>query len=355
MSKATRTLIITEIATGIVVVQCSHEDVSAEQEIQWSEIYPRNQYTWEVKHPTGTQVAVNVPVVVDSELSDEERNAAGAANLDDVKELKSIDQVDLQARLPVVELFHSIQGEGCMIGMPTTFIRLAGCDMKCAWCDSKETWYVPDIEKDMRTMVESYGHDMSDLEGTRARKLLGREWLTLEVLAGSCQENLVVITGGEPCIHPLLEDLAVAIKAIRGKETLVCIETNGAQATPPGIDWVVCSPKYPNDFKIHPECKWDELKYVVDENFSVDCVPEEVLDGRIPAGSVWLQPCDVRYAMSASETRMITREAEQVSLTKDQLSILEATEASWNKCYDLAMEHKCFRVGIQLHKFMGAR
>ncbi|MHA1585232.1 MAG: radical SAM protein, partial [Promethearchaeota archaeon] len=41
---------------------------------------------------------------------------------------------------PVMEIFDSIQGEGSWIGIPATFIRLSGCNLRCSWCDTKESW-----------------------------------------------------------------------------------------------------------------------------------------------------------------------------------------------------------------------
>ena len=43
-------------------------------------------------------------------------------------------------KLPLIELFNTLQGEGFHTGKPATFIRLAGCDVGCFWCDVKESW-----------------------------------------------------------------------------------------------------------------------------------------------------------------------------------------------------------------------
>ena len=43
-------------------------------------------------------------------------------------------------RLPLVEDFYTIQGEGFHSGKPAYFIRLGGCDVGCSWCDAKYTW-----------------------------------------------------------------------------------------------------------------------------------------------------------------------------------------------------------------------
>ena len=80
-------------------------------------------------------------------------------------------------RLPLVEDFYTIQGEGFHTGKPAYFIRLGGCDVGCAWCDAKYTWnprmYPPtDIEEIVERAVE-------------------------------CAAQSIVITGGEPLLYPL--------------------------------------------------------------------------------------------------------------------------------------------------------
>ena len=82
-------------------------------------------------------------------------------------------------KLPLVEDFYTIQGEGYHSGKPAYFIRLGGCDVGCSWCDAKYTWnpklYPP-------TEVE-----------------------TVVARAASCAAQAIVITGGEPLIYPLGE------------------------------------------------------------------------------------------------------------------------------------------------------
>src|SRR5690606_32140809 len=86
--------------------------------------------------------------------------------------------------LPVMEHFYTIQGEGAFTGAAAYFIRLAGCDVGCVWCDVKESW-------DMNAHP-SYSID---------------EIVRWPVEAGA---ELVVITGGEPLMHPL-EELCEAL------------------------------------------------------------------------------------------------------------------------------------------------
>ena len=193
---------------------------------------------------------------------------------------------------PVIEVFGSIQGEGAMMGMPVNFVRLVGCNLACEWCDTKESW-------------NAKADDM-----------------TVEDIVALCNYPIVVITGGEPCIH----DLTELREALQAAEKLVAIETNGTLPTGEGFDWVVCSPK-PPEYLIHGQCWFNELKYVVDEEFNVDCIPE---DQKKTCGSVWLQPCD--YGDDK-----------------------EKTQKSVQRAMDLVLTAGYLRMGVQLHKLLGVK
>lgn len=155
--------------------------------------------------------------------------------------------------MKVVEIFDSIQGEGEWMGVMKTFVRFAGCNLKCPFCDE----------------ASKYGN--------------ATEMSIAEIVA-ACKQNGVVLTGGEPTIQPCLNDL---ITALHLEGHAVAIETNGTGAILPikGL-WVTCSPKAP-DYKI---CTHDEIKLVVDEHLTFEKAKEI-------AGAedkhVWLQPCDV--------------------------------------------------------------
>ena len=103
----------------------------------------------------------------------------------------------------------------------------------------------------------------------------------------------------------------------------VCIETNGTNPTYEGIDWVVASPKPGKDYYLHPECRWNELKYVVSKEFHMSALPD-VGEAR---GQIWLQPCD--YGDD-----------------------VEANKASIKKVIELVMTYPQLRAGIQLHKVL---
>jgi 7-carboxy-7-deazaguanine synthase len=96
------------------------------------------------------------------------------------------------------EIFYSLQGEGRLAGLPSVFIRLAGCPLRCRWCDT------------------AYAQNPS--AGTK----FTREWI-LEQISRYPAEHIVV-TGGEPMTQPKLPEL---LKTIRRSGGHITIETSG--------------------------------------------------------------------------------------------------------------------------------
>ena len=135
--------------------------------------------------------------------------------------------------LPVMELFYSIQGEGMHTGKASFFIRLAGCDVGCHWCDVKESW-----DKNIHPIKE------------------------INELAKEAKESgteIVIVTGGEPTMYPL-RDLTNALH----KEGLkVHLETSGAYKIDGTFDWICLSPKKNKAPLKESLQKANELKVVI--------------------------------------------------------------------------------------------
>ncbi len=114
---------------------------------------------------------------------------------------------------PVMEMFYSLQGEGYHQGRAAYFIRLAGCDVGCVWCDVKESW---DASK----------HPVLSIE---------------EIVSSALAHpgRLAIITGGEPLLYNL-DALTTALK-IAGFE--INMETSGSSPMSGKWDWVCLSPK----------------------------------------------------------------------------------------------------------------
>ncbi|TVR41185.1 MAG: 7-carboxy-7-deazaguanine synthase QueE, partial [Bacteroidia bacterium] len=138
--------------------------------------------------------------------------------------------------LPVMEHFYTIQGEGRFQVHAAYFIRLAGCDVGCVWCDVKESW---DAEK----------HPVLEID-------------FLVSTAKNSKAEIVVITGGEP----LMYNLDTLTKKLKEAGLKTHIETSGAHPLSGTFDWICLSPK---KFKAPLEeilLKAHELKVIVFNN-----------------------------------------------------------------------------------------
>jgi 7-carboxy-7-deazaguanine synthase len=101
--------------------------------------------------------------------------------------------------MKINEIFTSIQGEGILIGTPTTFVRMTGCNLRCSWCDTKYAY--------------EEGEEMSS------------EDIITKIKAYS--QNHVCITGGEPLLQ---DDVISLIQNLVNEGYEVCLETNGSKS-----------------------------------------------------------------------------------------------------------------------------
>lgn len=134
----------------------------------------------------------------------------------------------------VNELFQTIQGEGVYTGTPAIFVRLQGCDVGCAWCDTKHTWEV-DGEKQTDLILLTDQSSESDHWAT-----VSAQGIVDEIQRLAYRAKLVVITGGEPCMY----DLRPLTEVLHQQGFNIQIETSGTY--PVLVDdsaWVTVSPK----------------------------------------------------------------------------------------------------------------
>jgi len=134
----------------------------------------------------------------------------------------------------VNELFQTIQGEGVYTGVPAIFVRLQGCDVGCAWCDTKHTWDI-DPSKQSELMLLTDKSTESDRWADVSAKEIVDEIKRLGYTA-----NLIVITGGEPCMF----DLRELTQVLHEFGFQIQLETSGTY--PVLVDdqtWVTLSPK----------------------------------------------------------------------------------------------------------------
>jgi 7-carboxy-7-deazaguanine synthase len=125
---------------------------------------------------------------------------------------KNAKNVDID-KLPLMEHFYTLQGEGFHTGKASYFIRLGGCDVGCHWCDVKESW-------DVSAFPLVHVQDMAKT-------------------AASYAPPIAVVTGGEPLMH----DLSGLTDALRSFNIRTHIETSGVYPVTGNWDWICFSPK----------------------------------------------------------------------------------------------------------------
>ena len=116
-------------------------------------------------------------------------------------------------KIPIMEMFYTIQGEGFHTGRAAYFIRTGGCDVGCVWCDVKESW------------------------DANAHSPLGVEEIVAEVIKS--KTDFVVITGGEPTMY----DLTALTSSLKKIGIEIALETSGAYPIQGHFDWICLSPK----------------------------------------------------------------------------------------------------------------
>jgi len=115
--------------------------------------------------------------------------------------------------LPISEDFYTLQGEGEHSGKAAYFIRLAGCNVKCAWCDSKDSW------------------DASIFPLVSISNIVAKVMQT--------SADTVIITGGEPLMH----NLDFLCKKLHENKYKIFLETSGSSEYSGSFDWICLSPK----------------------------------------------------------------------------------------------------------------
>lgn len=157
--------------------------------------------------------------------------------------VKSLNDVEY----PLMDDFYTIQGEGAHTGKAAYFIRFAGCDVQCWWCDVKDSW-----------------------DESKHPRIKTGEIVQRAVDSGT---DLAVITGGEPLLHNL-EPITIRLREEGFK---VHIETSGSSPLSGHLDWITLSPKRfkkPLD-EVFPYV--DELKVVVLKNKDLEWAEENAV------------------------------------------------------------------------------
>ena len=206
---------------------------------------------------------------------------------------------NLQVKLPIHETFQcTVQGEGYWTGSLVDFIRLAGCPVRCPWCD---TGYA-NGGKGLPSVPESIAQLLAQLQSPR-----------------------VVITGGEPFIH---RDLPELVEALLQADKQVSIETSGAywQDVSP-LAWITLSPKE----HVNP-------KYPVQERF-------------------WTRANEIKLVVTTGEEVDF-----YYNHLKKNVKTQVFLQPEWNSkesaipiILELLKKHPSYRLSLQTHKFIGVQ
>jgi 7-carboxy-7-deazaguanine synthase len=214
-------------------------------------------------------------------------------------------------KIPMVEIFETVEGEGTRAGFPTVFVRLYGCNLRCSWCDTKYS-YPPEQAGDVMTISE----------------------IIKEVKKYSSRN--ICLTGGEPLLYG--EHSLALIQALLEIESLqdIHIETNGAIELGYYMDRIDSSKvRYIMDFKLPGSGEMERMLY---SNFAL------------------LRAEDELKFVIANEADFAT--AVQV-LEQNPTAALPLFSPVWEsmppvKLVELMLEHKLSHVklNMQLHKII---
>lgn len=192
---------------------------------------------------------------------------------------------------PVNECFTSLQGEGYHTGRAAAFVRFAGCNLQCPFCDT-----------DHRAATPMTASEIVDF-------------------CRAAQTGFVVLTGGEPGLS-VDADL---VQALHGAGLYLAVETNGTRPLPAAIDWITLSPKAAFVARgaepVLTRC--NELKVLFT---SAEAFP--LYEG-IEAAHRFVQPLDTGCA--------------------------EKNSAIMQQAVQFCLEHPAWRLSLQTHKWIGIR
>lgn len=191
------------------------------------------------------------------------------------------------------EIFYSLQGEGHHTGYPSVFIRFAGCNLSCDFCDTDH----------------SEGVYMEDEAIIRAVNLYKADW--------------IVLTGGEPSLW-IDADFIHLLKRATGKK--IAIETNGTRNLPSGIDWVTLSPKT-GICGAEAEVMLDDADEIKVVDVGQDLEPYFDMECRSGDTLMYLQPCFV---------------ADEEQYERNKFSTMRRV-----------LEDPRWTLSVQLHRFLG--
>lgn len=194
----------------------------------------------------------------------------------------------------VNDIFYSLQGEGHNTGRAAIFIRFAGCNLRCAFCDTEFDSFHEMTADDILAAIADY------------------------------PARFIVLTGGEPTLQ--VDEALVEFFQQHGYK--VAMESNGTCPAPQNLDWLTISPK--GEWNTGKTLHCNELKLVFTEETAAKldaCLP--LTFPSVKADYYYLQPCD-------------TGDSQRNALILDS-------------CIRYITEHPHWRLSLQMHKLIGIK
>ena len=187
-------------------------------------------------------------------------------------------------------IFYSLQGEGHNTGRAAVFVRFAGCNLRCSFCDTEFKTFREMSDEDILAAIRNY------------------------------PSRFVVLTGGEPTLQ--VDESFVDLLHQQGYE--VAMESNGTRQAPQNLDWLTVSPKEGGIWNVEEGMRMpDEIKVVFDEHTA-----EKLSSFHLPPSifQLYLQPCDTG---DAAHNKVITQ-----------------------ACVEYIKAHPQWRLSLQTHKLI---
>ena len=226
----------------------------------------------------------------------------------------------------VNNIFYSLQGEGRNTGRAAVFIRFAGCNLRCSFCDTEFESYREMSREEILAEISRY-----EVRGTRC------EISRYEVRGTRCEDSkvqtsalrhqpsalspLIVLTGGEPTLQ--VDEAFVDFLHQHGYE--VSMESNGTRPAPQNLDWLTVSPKSRGTrYEVQGKRVPDEIKLVFDEHTDPEAILPSETSNHSPL--LYLQPCDTG---DAQRNKVITQ-----------------------ACVEYIKQHPQWRLSLQTHKLI---
>ena len=219
-----------------------------------------------------------------------------------------------------------MQGEGRNTGRAAVFIRFAGCNLRCSFCDTEFESYREMSREEILAEISRY-----EVRGARC------EISRYEVRGTRCEDSkvqtsalrhqtsalkpLIVLTGGEPTLQ--VDEAFVDFLHQHGYE--VSMESNGTRPAPQNLDWLTVSPKSRGTrYEVQGKRVPDEIKLVFDEHTDPEAILPSETSNHSPL--LYLQPCDTG---DAQRNKVITQ-----------------------ACVEYIKQHPQWRLSLQTHKLI---